>query len=322
MSAAGAPRVQDGWTPGQHALLRAAVGLYLTIALLLAAGDASVLWILAGAAALLITGWCEAWAAGLLAAGLALIGLQPADPYVLTLGIAVLLRALRAPLAFNWILIAACLAWSAFLHGQAGNVTLASAEALFLILVLARSALPLVWCSLLAAEIALILLGRGMLLDAAPVFVLFCAFDPAWIRPRAGPLPLTVYYDGECGFCHRSVRFLLQEDRGGLTFRYAPLQGRSFAAAVPESQRAGLPDSIVLREPGGALLARSAAALRIGAALGGLWRPLAALARLVPPPLRDAVYDGIASVRGRLFRKPEGLCPLLPPDWMKRFDAD
>lgn len=312
----------DGWTPGQHALLRAVIGVWLAIALAGALPDNALALAAAALAVLYATSWRETWIVAPLALLLALFGLQPADPSLIALGAALVLRAHRLTLEWCWGLIGASLAWTGALHWQAGNDTLASAEGLFLLLILTRSARPWIWLLLFAAQLALIILGRGLLIETAPLLLLLTAFDPAWIRPRAGPLPLTVYYDGECGFCHRSVRFLLQEDRSGLTFRYAPLQGRSFAAAVPEAQRAGLPDSIVVREPDGALLARSAAALRIGAALGGLWRPLAALARLVPPPLRDAVYDGIASVRGRLFRKPEGLCPLLPPDWMKRFDAD
>lgn len=313
---------RDGWTPGQHAILRAVAGLTLTTALLLADPTAPLTLTGTVLGLMYVSGRLEIWAAAALALLLAVSGTQPADPFTLSLGIALLLRTLRQPLEFTWILLAASLAWSLILHWQAGNDKLASAEALFILLILTRSARLWVWLALLTAHIALVSLGRGMWLNAAPILLLCFAFDPAWIPPRAVSLPLTVFYDGTCGFCHRSVRFLLKEDRSGLTLRFAPLQGQSFAAAVPEAQRAGLPDSIVVREPGGALRVRSAGALLIGGALGGLWRPLAALARLMPPLLRDAVYDRIARVRGHFFRKPEGLCPLLPPDWMKRFDLE
>ena len=237
MSAAGAPRVQDGWTPGQHALLRFTLGVWLIIALL-TAGALLLLLAAAAAAALYATGLREKLTVLPLALLLVLLGLQPADPWLVALGLALPLRAHRRSLEWSWLLIGACLAWSGVLHWQAGNGKLASAEALFLLLIFARSARPWIWLLLCAAQLALIILGRGLMIETAPLLLLLTAFDPAWIRPRAGPLPLTVYYDGECGFCHRSVRFLLQEDRSGLTFRYAPLQGRSFAAAVPESQRA------------------------------------------------------------------------------------
>ena len=146
------------------------------------------------------------------------------------------------------------------------------------------------------------------------------AFSPAWIPRRRAGLPLTVFYDGECGFCHRSVQFLMKEDPDGAAMRFAPLQGTTFAARVPEAERAHLPDSIVVSDATGALLVRSAAALRIGAALGGYWRPLAALAWIVPRPLRDAVYDAIARRRQRWFAKPDAHCPLLSPAQRARFD--
>ena len=46
-------------------------------------------------------------------------------------------------------------------------------------------------------------------------------------------------------------------------------------------------------------LIRSAAGLRIAHYMGGVWR-LAALAWIVPRPLRDAAYDFIARHRHRL----------------------
>lgn len=146
------------------------------------------------------------------------------------------------------------------------------------------------------------------------------ALMPAWIPRRSDALPLTVFYDGVCGFCHRGVRFLLGEDPQGAALRFAPLQGTSFAAAVPEAERAGLPDSIVVRDAYGRLHTRSAAALRVGAALGGYWRPLAALGRLVPRALRDAAYDAVARRRARWAAQPEGLCPLLTAEQGARFD--
>jgi predicted DCC family thiol-disulfide oxidoreductase YuxK len=56
--------------------------------------------------------------------------------------------------------------------------------------------------------------------------------------------------------------------------------------------------------------------------MGGLWRLLAGAGRALPRACGDALYDGVARIRGRLFRKPAGLCPLLPPQWIRRFDLD
>src|SRR5262245_6399251 len=129
-----------------------------------------------------------------------------------------------------------------------------------------------------------------------------------------------LFYDGECGLCHRWVRFTLRRERGRGLFRYAPLQGPTFARLVPEERRGALPDSVVLRTAEGVLLVRSAAALHVLERLGGGWRALARLARLVPRPLRDFAYDRLAAVRRRLFARPEGACPLVPPELAGRFD--
>src|ERR1041385_7423246 len=95
-------------------------------------------------------------------------------------------------------------------------------------------------------------------------------------------VPETLFYDGHCGLCHRSVRFLLRRDPGGRAFRFAPLQGRTFQDAVSPDRRAGLPDSMVLKTADGRLLLKSDAWLHILRRLGGGLRDRpAARSRLV-----------------------------------------
>jgi len=130
-----------------------------------------------------------------------------------------------------------------------------------------------------------------------------------------------VFYDGHCGLCHRTVRFILTKDRDGL-FRFAPLDSEAFRAAVPESSRAGLPDSIVVQTSSGKLLFRSAAILYVLERLGGIWRFLSIIAKIIPINLRDYLYDLIAGARYRLFAKPVEACPMIPPNLRKRFDLD
>jgi predicted DCC family thiol-disulfide oxidoreductase YuxK len=138
--------------------------------------------------------------------------------------------------------------------------------------------------------------------------------------------PARLFYDGDCGFCHRSVRLILSEETNtpeSLRLRFAPLQGEAFArllAARKELDPASLPDSIVLCCEDGRLLTQSAAALEIASRLGGLWRGLALAFGLLPSALLDRAYDGVARVRKRLFATPKDACPILPPDLRKRFD--
>lgn len=128
-----------------------------------------------------------------------------------------------------------------------------------------------------------------------------------------------IFYDGHCGLCHRAVRFVLAKDRDGL-FRFAPLDSETFRAAVPESKRASLPDSIVIQTTDGRLLVKSAALLYICERLGGIWRLLSKLAKIIPTTFRDFLYDLIAGVRYRLFAKPVEACPIIPANLRKRFD--
>jgi predicted DCC family thiol-disulfide oxidoreductase YuxK len=130
--------------------------------------------------------------------------------------------------------------------------------------------------------------------------------------------PELLFYDGGCGLCHRSVRFVAAADRAG-RFRFAPLGGETFRALVPEERRGALPDSIVVRRADGALLVRSDAALHVLRCLGGGWRAVAALVALVPRGLRDAGYDFVAGRRLRWFARPEVACPLVPSHLRARF---
>jgi len=129
-----------------------------------------------------------------------------------------------------------------------------------------------------------------------------------------------VFYDGNCGFCHWSVRFLLAEDRSGRLFRFAPIGGASFHAVFPVAVQATLPDSVIVYTPDGTVFTRSAAVDHILRRLGGWWRVFAFLMRPVPARLRDRLYNAFASVRTRLFRRPKESCPLLPPHLRARFD--
>ena len=134
------------------------------------------------------------------------------------------------------------------------------------------------------------------------------------------PDPEIVFYDGHCGLCDRAVRFLLKHDRSGRSFRFAPLQGTTFASRVPPEQRTNLPDSIVLLAENGSLLIRSDAFLHIFRRLGGGWRILASVLAVIPRPVRDVAYDFIARIRYRVFGRRDDVCPILPPDLRARFD--
>lgn len=126
-----------------------------------------------------------------------------------------------------------------------------------------------------------------------------------------------VFYDGVCGLCDRWVRFVLKRDKQR-TLRFAPLQGKTAQARkdLPAELRTVV---FVLRRgaSGEQIFTRSEAALRLLDHLGGCWRIVSWL-RLIPRPIRDAVYDAIARHRYQWFGQFD-TCPLPSPEWRDRF---
>lgn len=193
----------------------------------------------------------------------------------------------------------------------------------FVLLALVARLRPIAWLAMLSMHLLLILLIDFADLSLGMVILHLFTFDPAWVPSRrdgAATAPLELFYDGDCGLCHGAVRMVLAEDPTGETFRFAPLQGPTFAARVDERTRASLPDSLVLRTADGRLHVRSDAAGRVLLALGGWWRVFGHLLLLLPRVVRDTGYAAIASVRRRWFRKPSAACPILPAHLRARFD--
>jgi len=125
-----------------------------------------------------------------------------------------------------------------------------------------------------------------------------------------------VLFDGVCNLCNSSVQFLIRKDRQA-RLRFASLQSE-FGQAV--LQKFNLPQnnfsSFVLLE-GEKIYLRSSAALRITRYLGGFWRVFQ-IFWIVPPFVRDAIYDFIAKNRYKWFgKKPE--CMLPSPELKERF---
>jgi predicted DCC family thiol-disulfide oxidoreductase YuxK len=229
-----------------------------------------------------------------------------------------LARVLENPLARPGFLRAAVLAMPDGLL-RAGTWSALAFELGFAVFALFRPLRPWVWAAMLFMHLSLIVLIDFADLSFSMAVLHLFTFNPDWARLKKEEEPSTVFYDGSCGLCHGAVRFVLAEDPAGGRFRFAPLQGESFKERVEEGARLELPDSIVLRRPSGDLLVKSDAVLFIMKRLGGYWFLLGTAAGAVPRGLRDRVYDFVAAVRHRLFAKPSGACPLVPPPLRARF---
>lgn len=116
------------------------------------------------------------------------------------------------------------------------------------------------------------------------------------------PGALTLLYDGYCHYCDGAVQFILRHDRHG-SMRFAPLDGTLARGVLQRQPALATIDSLILLEGTDKhrtrVRVRSDAVLAVARYLGWPWRALA-LFRVVPRPIRDALYDAFARIRYRL----------------------
>jgi predicted DCC family thiol-disulfide oxidoreductase YuxK len=125
-----------------------------------------------------------------------------------------------------------------------------------------------------------------------------------------------VFFDGVCNLCNGAVQFLNQRDPKGV-FQYAALQSQAARTHLPAPPAGeAWPDSIIVVDDGKAFV-KSDAVLRIARRMRWPWRALVA-GRLLPRPVRDALYDAVATRRYRWFGRRD-VCMIPTPDLQRRF---
>jgi predicted DCC family thiol-disulfide oxidoreductase YuxK len=135
---------------------------------------------------------------------------------------------------------------------------------------------------------------------------------------RGADLPVAplVLYDGDCGLCARSVRWLLDHELDH-DILFAPLQGPTAARAreryprIPQSV-----DSVVYIDGGRAHL-RSKAMLHAASHLRSPWRWGYAM-RWFPGVILDLAYRVVAAVRHRVWGHADA-CRVVTPEQRRRF---
>jgi predicted DCC family thiol-disulfide oxidoreductase YuxK len=134
------------------------------------------------------------------------------------------------------------------------------------------------------------------------------------------PSAPVLLYDGVCGVCNSAVRTILRYDRDG-TLRFAALDSefaRDTVSRHPEL--VGLDSAVYVRNPGQpseVVFIRSSALLQVARYLGGWWL-LTLAAQVIPPRLRDWLYDWFAAVRYRIGGQHD-TCPIPSADVRSRF---
>ncbi len=108
-------------------------------------------------------------------------------------------------------------------------------------------------------------------------------------------------FDGVCNLCTWSVQFVLKHDRQG-EIKFASLQSQAAQAILREfnRDRTGFDSVIYIKH--GHLYERSNAALEVIKEFAPVWQALL-MFKLLPRPLRDAVYNLIANYRYKVFGK-------------------
>lgn len=108
-----------------------------------------------------------------------------------------------------------------------------------------------------------------------------------------------LFYDARCGVCRRFIRMAVRADRRGL-LRIAPLEGARGDALRRAHPQFSKRDSAVLVTPSGPPRGFSDAILGTMDYLGGRYRLLARVGRLVPRAARDWAYRTFAHNRPHL----------------------
>lgn len=127
-----------------------------------------------------------------------------------------------------------------------------------------------------------------------------------------GPILL---YDGTCGFCARSVEFVLRREGARRDLRFARLEGLIAAELMSRRPELKSKDSVIWYERSGngqpkRVLTRYAAALRVAEYIGGFWAVVAAVGRLVPRAIGNAGYDFVARHRHRIAGRDRCVIPI------------
>lgn len=123
-------------------------------------------------------------------------------------------------------------------------------------------------------------------------------------------------FDGVCNLCNTSVKWVLLRDKKG-EFKFAAIQSEAGQSLLKSFGLENQPLESVILISGRQAYIKSDAAIKVASKLGGIWT-IALVFRLVPRPVRDAIYDWVAKNRYRWFGKQEQ-CLLPQPEWKDRF---
>lgn len=122
-------------------------------------------------------------------------------------------------------------------------------------------------------------------------------------------------FDGECGFCNKSVQFFIKHEKNKQV-NFVPLQSMAAKALQEYFEISDKIDSIIFIR-NHEVFVKSCAALRLTKYMKGVY-PLMQFFLIVPPFIRNLIYDAIAKRRMKWFGRVEN-CALLEKEDKERF---
>ena len=125
-----------------------------------------------------------------------------------------------------------------------------------------------------------------------------------------------ILFDGVCNFCNGAVQAILKIDKDK-KFLFAALQSAAGQRLLAEYHLSKTDLNTFIFIDKGNAFQKSAAALKVINYLPGGWR-LLKIFGIIPPFIRDAVYDLIARNRYKWFGKKEA-CMIPSKELMSRF---
>lgn len=121
--------------------------------------------------------------------------------------------------------------------------------------------------------------------------------------------------DGDCVLCNNCVNYVLQREKN-TKLSFATLKSETGKALLEYFEIPDNMDTMILIKNYSAHI-KSCAALRLTLYMKGLW-PLLVVFVVIPPFMRNVVYDYIAKRRYKKFGKTND-CALVDPKYKDRF---
>lgn len=106
-----------------------------------------------------------------------------------------------------------------------------------------------------------------------------------------------VFYDGECGFCNKSVQFILK-NRKSNNLKFLPLQSKK-SESILENFNVQIDMSTLYFLQNGRLTEKSSAVLKITNRLKWYWFWLK-IGYILPKGWRNRIYDKVANNRHKI----------------------